>query len=57
MYMGFSYWEWLLPVNPKKTHNYLERTYTREENRSRSDRLEADEVFYHPIYHDYFFNK
>lgn len=57
MYMGFSYWEWLLPVNPRKTHNYLERTYSRAQNLAHEDMLEADEIFFDPVYQDYFYLK
>ena len=55
--MGFSYWEWLLPVNPRKTHNYLERTYSRAQNLAHEDMLEADEIFFDPVYQDYFYLK
>jgi hypothetical protein len=29
MYLGWDLWEWCIPLNPSRTHNYLEKTYTR----------------------------
>lgn len=55
--MGYRKLEWFLPTVPKETHNYLERTYTREEIQANKFKNEADELVVDPLYDRYFLVK
>lgn len=57
MYLGWSKWEWVLPTIPSETHNYLERTYTREELQANKYKDEADSLVPSPVYERYYLAK
>jgi hypothetical protein len=50
MYFGRTYWDWIKPTNPKRTHNYLELSYTTDELRSDAEEYELDTIMRHSEY-------
>lgn len=54
MYLGWNYWEWPLPINPKQTHNYLERTYSRAAIIDGEYKFEAKTIVTSPVYNNYY---
>ena len=57
MYLGWSLWEWFVPLNPTYTHNYLEKTYSRAQLIDGEYKTETEEIVKNPEYQRYYVMK
>jgi len=54
MYLGWDFWQWFLPINPARTHNYLEKTYSRAQIIDGEYRREAALITKNQEYEKYY---
>lgn len=54
MFIGSGYIDWMSVKNPKKTHNYLERTYTLDDMVDNKDEFEVYHLSGSDLYNRYY---
>jgi hypothetical protein len=54
LYLGWRVWEWFIPMNPKRTHNYLEQTYSAPDIKDQNYAFEAEVVSRSDVYERFY---
>ena len=55
--MGFKWVDWIFPINPKLSHNYLERVYTVEQLTNGKHKFEVEDIRTSRLYLNYFIDE